>query len=86
MPRGGRAVLYLRANYIHEFKGEEGLVFQSGGIGQLVSGVRNADYGHGAIGVNILSAGRVSGFFEGDADFGGGTRGGGARVGLSFKL
>jgi len=86
MPRGGKAIVYLRMNYVHEFKGENGLVFLSGGASQSVSGARNADYGHGALGVNILSAGRVSGFFEGDADFGGGTRGGGGRVGLSFKL
>ncbi|MEN2789556.1 hypothetical protein ABC974_07965 [Sphingomonas oligophenolica] len=86
MAGGGKAVFYLRANYVHEFKGEAGLDFLSGGTGQHVSGMRPSDYGHAALGVNLFTAGRVSGFFEGETDFGGGASGGGGRVGLSFKL
>jgi outer membrane autotransporter protein len=83
---GGKAVFYVRANYVHEFDGKAGLDFLSGGATQHVFGIAPRDYGHGALGVNLLTAGRVSGFFEGDADFGGGTSGGGGRVGISFKL
>jgi fibronectin-binding autotransporter adhesin len=86
MKGGGKAVVYINGAYVHEFEGKAGLDFLSGGVGQHVSGIAPNDYGHAALGVNFLSAGRASGFIEGDADFGGGTSGGGARVGLSFKL
>lgn len=86
MAGGGTAVFYLRANYVHEFKGEAGLDFLSGGTSQHLSGTRPSDYGHAALGVNLFTAGRVSGFFEGETDFGGGASGGGGRVGFSFKL
>jgi len=86
MAGGGKAVLYLRAYYVHEFKGDAGLDFLSGGISQHISGIRPGDYGHAALGVNLFTAGHVSGFFEGETDFGGGTSGGGGRVGLSFKF
>lgn len=86
MKGGGKAVLYVNGAYIHEFEGKAGLDFLSGGVVQHVVGVAPVDYGRAAFGVNILSAGRASGFIEGDTDFGGGTSGGGGRVGISFKL
>jgi hypothetical protein len=39
-----------------------------------------------AVGVNVIPAGRVSGFIEGDADFGGSTHGVGRRAGIRFQL
>ena len=83
---GSKASFYLQASYVHEFKGKDGLTFLSGGINQAINGVRPGDYGQGAVGVNIFSTGRASGFIEADADVGGGVKGGGGRVGLSFKL
>jgi hypothetical protein len=86
MTGGGTATLYLQASYVHDFKGKNGLDLLSGGSSRSVSGVQPGDYSQGALGVNILSAGRASGFIEGDADVGGGVKGGGGRVGISFKL
>lgn len=83
---GSKVSFYLQASYVHEFKGKDGLNFLSGGINQAINGVRPGDYGQGALGVNIFSTGRASGFVEADADVGGGVTGGGGRVGLSFKL
>jgi hypothetical protein len=39
-----------------------------------------------AVGVNVITAGRVSGFIEGDADFGGSAHGVGCRAGIRFQL
>jgi len=80
-----KATFYLQGRYVHEFKGQDGIDFVSGGTHQAISGVRPGDYGEGAIGVNIFSGSRVSGFLEGTADVGS-TKGGGGRVGLSFKF
>ena len=86
MAGGGKAVFYAKASYVHAFSGKGGLLFTSGGTSEDIAGTRLGDYGQGAIGVNFLTAGRVSGFIEGDADVGGSTKGGGGRVGLRFKL
>ncbi len=85
MQGGDKAVLYAKASYVHEFKGKGGLLFESGGTSEDVAGSRIGDYGKAAIGVNVLTTGRVSGFIEGDADAGS-LKGGGGRVGLSYKL
>jgi len=85
MQGGDKAVLYAKASYVHEFKGKGGLLFESGGTSEDVAGSRIGDYGKAAIGVNVLTTGRVSGFIEGEADAGS-LKGGGGRVGLSFKL
>lgn len=80
-----KATFYFQGRFVHEFKGDDGIDFVSGGTRQSISGARPGDYGEGAIGVNIFSGSRVSGFLEGNADIGN-TKGGGGRVGLSFKL
>jgi len=86
MKGGGKAVIYVGGAYVHEFEGKAGLDFLSGSVSQHLAGIAPNDYGHAAIGVNFLSVGRLSGFVEGDADFGGGTSGGGGRVGISFEF
>jgi outer membrane autotransporter protein len=83
---GTKAVLYAKAAYVHAFKGKGGVLFESGGTSEDVAGALTGDYGKAAIGVNILSAGRVSGFIEGDGDIGGTLKGGGGRAGVRFKL
>lgn len=83
---GGKTTFYLDLHYVHEFKASSGLDLLSADTRQHVPGVRPGDYGQGALGMNILTMGPFSGFIEGDADVGGGTRGGGARVGFSVKL
>lgn len=82
----GKAVFYARGSYVHRFSGNGSAVLESGGTSAGVSGARLEDYAQGAVGVNLLSAGRVSGFIEGNVDAGRAYTGGGGRVGLRFKL
>ncbi len=82
---GSKTTFYVQGRYVHEFKGKDGIDFLSGGTNQAIAGVRPGDYGQGALGVNIVSAGRASGFIEGNADLGA-TKGGGGRIGISFKM
>ena len=44
------------------------------------------DYGEAAVGVDVATAGPVSGFIEADGDFAGNISGGGGRVGLRLKF
>lgn len=81
-----KAVLYARGNYVHAFSGRAGLLFSSGGVSQSIVTPRAGDYGEAAIGLNILSQGPVSGFFEGDAILGRDAKGGGGRLGIRFKF
>src|SRR5690606_36940696 len=83
---GTQAVLYARGNYVHAFSGKAGLLFSSGDVSQSIVTPRTGDYGEVAVGLNILSKGPVSGFIEGDATIGSGTKGGGGRVGVRFKF
>lgn len=83
---GAQAVLYARGNYVHAFSGKAGLLFSSGDVSQSIVTPRTGDYGEVAVGLNILSKGPVSGFIEGDATIGSGTKGGGGRVGVRFKF
>ena len=83
---GAQAVVYAKASYVHEFGGKGDVLFQSGGTSQDVAGSRIGDYGKLAVGVDILSSDRVSGFIEADGDVGSGLRGGGGRAGLRIKL
>jgi fibronectin-binding autotransporter adhesin len=82
----GKAMFYAKASYVHALSGKGGLLFTSGGTSEAIAGTRLGDYGQAAVGVNVIPAGRVSGFIEGDADFGGSTHGGGGRVGIRFQL
>lgn len=83
---GTQAVLYARGNYVHAFSGKAGLLFSSGGVSQSIVTPRQGDYGEGALGINIMSKGPLSGFIEGDAIIGSGAKGGGGRVGVRFKF
>jgi len=84
--KGGKAVFYARAAYVHNFHGRGSALLESGGTSDGVTSAKLGSYGEGAVGVNLLTAGRLSGFIEGDADVGGGLKGGGGRVGIRFKL
>jgi outer membrane autotransporter protein len=86
MGAGGKAVFYARASFVHDFHGRGSALLESGGTSDGVTGVRPGDYGEGAVGVNLITAGRLSGFIEGDADVGHSYKGGGGRVGIRFKL
>jgi hypothetical protein len=82
----GKAMFYGKASYVHALSGKGGLLFTSGGTSEAIAGTRLGDYGQAAVGVNVIPAGRVSGFIEGDADFGGSTHGVGGRAGIRFQL
>ena len=62
------------------------LDFESNGLSEDVGTRRIGAYAHAAVGVDLLTAGRVSGFIEGDGDFSGGYNGGGGRLGVRIKF
>jgi len=86
MGKGGKAVFYARAAWVHSFHGDGSALLESGGTSDGVTTAKLGDYGEGSIGVNLLTSGRLSGFIEGDADVGKSYKGGGGRVGIRFKL
>ena len=83
---GSKGVIYARANYVHGFGGEAGVLFTSGGVSQSVAAPDKRGFAEAALGINIVSEGPLSGFIEGDATLGGGAKGGGGRVGIRFKF
>lgn len=83
---GGKALLYATGNAVHEFKGEDGATFLSGGGSATLGNQRIGTYGQGSIGVNFVSAGKVSGFIEADGNVGGDFKGAGGRAGISLKF
>lgn len=86
LPEGRKALYYARLSFVHEFDGDAGMTFRSGGVAQSIGNEAVGDYGQAAVGVNILTNGPVSGFVEGEADFGGDFSGGGARIGVRYRF
>lgn len=81
-----RTSLYASGAAVHEFRGRGGLDFVN--AGQRI-GFRNdplGTYGHGVIGINIVSNDRVSGFIEANGDAGRDYKGGGGRAGLNIRF
>lgn len=83
---GTEAVFYAKGSWVHQFDGKASATLFSGGMSETVDGHAMGDYGQAALGVNILSAGPVSGFIEGNANFGSSAKGGGGRAGIRFKF
>jgi hypothetical protein len=83
---GSSLIYYGGANLVHEFAGEDGVTLLSGGTSEHLPNAAIKTYGQGVLGLSLRSAGRISGFVEGNANFGGDYKGGGGRVGLSIKL
>ncbi len=80
-----KTTFYLRGSYIHAFSGNADLLFESGGASQRVLDQKLRDFGQAAVGVNFASGGPISGFIEGNADFGG-AKGGGGRAGVRVRF
>ena len=79
--------VYAGGNYVHEFKGQDQVVFVSGGQTAAFANQRVRDYGEGTLGVNIGSQqGAISGFFEGRYANGGDYEGYGGRAGVRFRF
>jgi fibronectin-binding autotransporter adhesin len=83
---GGKALVYVTGNAVHEFQGEDGLTFLSGGGSATIGNQRIGTYGQGSIGVSFASAGKLSGFIEADGNVGGSFKGAGGRAGISLKF
>lgn len=62
---GSTASFYLGGNYVHEFQGEDGVVFTSGGQDLRFTNARLQDYGEALAGINVGQADGISGFAEG---------------------
>ncbi|MDB5578990.1 MAG: putative secreted protein [Bradyrhizobium sp.] len=83
---GPTIAFYAGGSVIHEFEGVDGVTLVSGGTFEHVGNARIKTYGQGLLGLNIFSDGPVSGFIEGNGNFGGAYKGGGGRVGLRIRL
>ena len=83
---GGRALIYLTGTAVHEFQGEDGVTFLSGGGSSTIGNQRIGTYGQGSLGVNFVSAGKLSGFIQADGNAGGSFKGIGGRAGISLKF
>lgn len=88
MGGGSVAVLYAQGNYVHEFKGKDGIDFISGGQSLAYNNEKIGDYGEGKIGFNVTTAAGVTGFVEGFGDYArhGDYKGGGGRAGIRVKF
>ncbi|MBB3912100.1 beta strand repeat-containing protein [Sphingomonas desiccabilis] len=80
------SIFYARANYVHAFSGDGGLLFRSGSASEAIAGRRLVDHGEAALGLNLAFGGALDGFVQGDAVFGGDRSGGGGRVGLRYRF
>ena len=81
-----RTSLYASGSVVHEFRATNGLRFDNAGQSLDIGNDRIGTYGHGAIGVNIVTNGRVNGFIEASGDASKDYKGGGGRVGLSVAF
>jgi hypothetical protein len=79
---GGTLQVYAQGNYVHEFKGKDGIAFTSGATTLRYANRPLGDYGEAKAGFSVASLGGVTGFVEGFADYGKNYRGGGGRAGL----
>ncbi len=85
---GSVAVIYAQGNYVHEFKGRDGIKFVSGGQSLDYRNDRIGDYGEGKLGFNITTSSGVTGFIEGFGDYArhGDYKGGGGRAGIRARF
>jgi len=83
---GATAIVYAQGNYVHEFKGKDGIAFTSGGTTLGYNNQRIGDYGEGKIGFSVVSASGVTGFVEGFGEDSNNYKGGGGRAGIRAKF
>lgn len=85
---GNTAVIYAQGNYVHEFKGKDGIDFINGGQSLDYRNDRLPDYGEAKIGFNVTTPGGVTGFVEGFGEYAkhGDYKGGGGRAGIRIKF
>jgi hypothetical protein len=83
---GSTLVFYAGGAAVHEFKGKDRLDFTSGGQTIALYNDRLGTYGQGTLGINIVTAGGITGFIEGHGEVGGDYKGGGGRAGIRIKF
>jgi len=83
---GATLLLYAQGNYVHEFKGDDGITFINGGQKLTYRNRPIADYGEGKIGFSVISTNGLTGFIEGFGDGSRNYKGGGGRVGLRVNF
>ncbi|NQV21412.1 MAG: autotransporter domain-containing protein, partial [Rhodospirillales bacterium] len=88
-----KMAVYVGANYVHEFKGEDNVTFTSGGQTLSFANDRLRDYGEATLGITIAQSEAISGFIEGNyirsfnKDAGNlGIDGAGGRAGIRIKF
>jgi hypothetical protein len=86
MGGGSTALLYAQGNYVHEFKGRDGVAFTSGGTTLDYGNRPIGNYGEGKVGFSVVSAGGVTGFVEGFGQESNNYKGGGGRAGIRAKF
>ena len=86
LAKGSTLHFYGGAALVHEFAGDDGATLESGGTSEHVDNERIGTFGQGTAGLNLLTPGGLTGFIEGNANFGGGYTGFGGRIGLGIKL
>ncbi len=79
-------VFYAGAAAVHEFKGEDGLLFSSGGQTVRLTNDRLGTYGQGTLGLNIVTSSGVTGFIEAHGEYNDEYSGGGGRAGIRIKF
>jgi outer membrane autotransporter protein len=78
--------LYASAQVVHEFTGRKGLTFTNAGQSLRFANDRLGTYAHGAIGISIATADKVSGFIEASGDTGADRKGFGGRAGINVRF
>ena len=81
-----RSEAYAKIQVVHEFDGEDTLTLSNSGLTFATDLPRIDTYGRATLGLDANLSPSLNGFAEGSADFAGGVRGLGGRVGLSLKF
>ncbi|MEM6909732.1 MAG: hypothetical protein AAF494_13745 [Pseudomonadota bacterium] len=71
---------------VHEFEGEGGLTFSLPNSSIAIANHAIGTYGQIDLGLNIATRGNVTGFVEGNADFGGDFSSFGGRAGIRIAF
>lgn len=85
---GGRNTMtyYLGGRAVHEFAGDDGLVFTSGTSSIAIANNPLDTFGRFELGLNIATPGNVTGFIEANADIGSDYNSYGGRAGLRVRF
>lgn len=87
MSNGNGITYYLDGRAVHEFEGDDGLLFTAGGNNVRFENDANGTYGSARGGVQVAMPGGVAGFIEGTGNYGGddfNSYGGRARLSIKF--